>query len=74
MMPDQLASQVGFLQSHPEVVCIGGAHDFIDEAGRALFHWEELEQDTDIQRSALRSKTLINHPSAMIRRSGITTG
>lgn len=71
MMPDRLANQVEFLRQHPNVVCVGGAHDFIDEAGRVLFHLEEPTQDADIQRLALKGKTPINHPSAMIRRSAL---
>ncbi len=71
MLPDRLANQVAFLRQHPNVVCVGGAHEFIDEAGRLLFCLEEPEEDAEIQRLALKGKTPINHPSAMIRRSAL---
>ena len=71
MMPDRLANQVAFLGSHPEVVCVGGAHDFIDEAGRVLFRKEDPSDDGTIQQLALQGYTPINHPSAMIRRDAL---
>jgi glycosyltransferase involved in cell wall biosynthesis len=67
-MPDRLARQVEFLQQHPDVVCVGGAQDWIDEAGRFLLHHPEAEQDDEIQQLALSGQTPINHPSALIRR------
>src|SRR5687767_4638410 len=35
-MPDRLARQVEFLDRHSDVVCVGGAFDMIDAAGRRL--------------------------------------
>lgn len=70
-MPDRLARQVEFLRQHPEVVCVGGAQDWIDEAGRFLLHHPEAEQDAEIQQLALTGQTPINHPSALIRRSAL---
>ncbi len=71
MLPDRLANQVAFLQKHPHVVCVGGAHEFIDEAGRVLFRKEDPENDAEIQQLALKGHTPINHPSAMIRRAAL---
>lgn len=70
-MPERLARQVAFLQHHPEVVCVGGAQDWIDEAGRFLLHHPEAEQDAEIQQLALTGQTPINHPSALMRRSAV---
>ena len=70
-LPERFAQQVAFLQQHPEVVCVGGAQDWIDEAGRILLHHPEAEQDAEIQRLALIGQTPINHPSAMIRHSAL---
>ncbi len=66
-LPERFAQQAAFLQAHPEVVCLGGAQDWIDEAGRILLHHPEAEQNDEIQRLALSGQTPINHPSAMIR-------
>ncbi|MCS6815163.1 MAG: glycosyltransferase family 2 protein [Cyanobacteria bacterium] len=70
-MPDRLAHQVAFLRANPDVVCVGGAYDFIDEAGRLLEHVSVPLTDADLQRFALQGKVLINHPSAMIRRQAL---
>lgn len=70
-LPERFAHQVAFLRQHPDVVCVGGAQDFIDEAGRILFHYQEAEDNDEIQRLALGGKTPINHPSAMMRRSAV---
>ncbi len=70
-LPDRLKQQVEFLTAHPEVVCVGGSQDWIDEAGRFLVHREVLEHDRDIQASALSGITPINHPCALIRRSAL---
>jgi glycosyltransferase involved in cell wall biosynthesis len=70
-LPDRFARQVAFLQRYPQVVCVGGAQDWIDEAGRLLRHNHEAEQDSDIQEKLLRGQTAINHPSALMRRSAL---
>ncbi|GAB4376943.1 MAG: hypothetical protein Kow00121_25070 [Elainellaceae cyanobacterium] len=67
-LPDRFALQVKFLRENPEVVCVGGAQDWIDEAGRFLLHHPEVEQDTEIQQLALVGHTPINHPSTLFRR------
>lgn len=70
-LPDRLAHQIEFLRLHPEVVCVGGAQDYIDEAGRVLNHMLLGEQDDEVQRFALAGMTPINHPSAMFRRDAV---
>lgn len=70
-LPDRFARQVEFLRAHPEVVCVGGAQDWIDEAGRVLFHCDVQETDAEIQQLALTGQTPINHPSALIRRAAM---
>ncbi|TVQ19765.1 MAG: glycosyltransferase family 2 protein [Leptolyngbya sp. DLM2.Bin15] len=68
-LPDRLALQVQFLEDHPEVVCLGGAHDLIDGDGRLLTRLHLPEQDEEIQSLALAGHGSICHPCAMIRRS-----
>jgi glycosyltransferase involved in cell wall biosynthesis len=70
-LPQRFALQVEFLRQHPEVVCVGGAQEWIDEAGRVLGHNPEAEDDAEIQCRLLRGWTAINHPSAMMRRSAV---
>lgn len=70
-LPERFALQVAFLQSHPQVVCVGGAQDWIDEDGRRLFHLDVKQEDAQIQAMALSGDTPINHPSAMIQRAAM---
>lgn len=68
-LPDRLALQVQFLNDHPEVVCLGGAHDLIDGDGRLLTRLHLPEQNEEIQSLALAGHGSICHPCAMIRRT-----
>jgi len=70
-MPARFADQIEFLRHHPQVVCVGGAQDWIDEAGRVLSHYLAAEENSDLQRLALVGSTPINHPTAMMRRSAV---
>jgi glycosyltransferase involved in cell wall biosynthesis len=70
-LPDRFARQIAFLRQYPDVICVGGAQDWIDEAGRFLLHHPEAEQDAEIQQLALIGQTPINHPSTLIRRDAL---
>lgn len=70
-LPDRFALQLNYLRHHPEVVCVGGAHDLIDEVGRFLTHLALPETDAEIQRLALAGHGSICHPCALIRRSAM---
>ncbi|NJR60187.1 MAG: glycosyltransferase [Cyanobacteria bacterium CRU_2_1] len=70
-LPDRFAHQVEFLRQHPEVVCVGGFQDWIDEAGRILIDHQEAIENAEIQAQLLTGRTAINHPSAMMRRSAL---
>ncbi len=70
-LPERLESQINFLNSHPEVVCLGSAQQWIDEAGRYLWIHPEPERDMEIQQSLLVGKTCINNSSAMMRREAV---
>ena len=52
-LPDRLARQVQYLESHPEIGILGAAHDLIDQAGRRLGTVGELASDGEI-RNTLR--------------------
>ncbi len=69
--PDRLEKQVRFLQQHPEVVCVGGAYQEIDEQGRHLFHCVEPLTDEEIQQAALRGDIRLHHACSMMRREAL---
>lgn len=71
-LPERFALQVQFLQSNPDVVCVSGATELIDEQGRLLARVQRPETDTEIQRKLLAGfGGMINHPSAMIRKTSL---
>lgn len=70
-LPDRLQRQVAYLQAHPEVVCLGGDVELIDERGRFLTTLRMLERDDEIQREAMQGHTTICHPCAIYRRAAI---
>lgn len=70
-LPDRLADEVAFLDQHPEVVCVSGAQDLIDEAGRFLTCLQLPLTNAEIQQAALAGHGSMCHPGAMIRRSAL---
>jgi glycosyltransferase involved in cell wall biosynthesis len=68
-MPERFAHQVAFLRREPGVVCVGSAHEVIDEKGRLLTRIELPEDNDGIQAMALGGNFPFNHPSVMIRRA-----
>jgi glycosyltransferase involved in cell wall biosynthesis len=67
-MPDRLAKQVAFMNAHPEVVLLGGAHDYIDAEGRKLITMRPPTDNASLQQQCLDGTTPICHPLAMFRR------
>lgn len=68
-LPERFAKQVAFLEQRPEVVCVGGGYQIIDECDRLLlYHLNMPEQDEENQRFSLMGHTTICHPCAMFRR------
>ena len=65
--PERLTRQVDFLQAQPQVLCVGGAFDLIDDAGRFLTTLYPPTSDDEIQRQLLRGHCAINHPTIMAR-------
>lgn len=70
-LPDRFRLQVEFLHQHPEVVCVGGALDWIDEKGRLLGHCPMPQTDEELQTLMLGGISLLHHPTAMVRRSAL---
>jgi len=72
-MPERFARQVAFLDTQPEVVCVGCRVLGIDPYGGVLFTSDHKLNHDDIDRELLKgSGWAIVHPAAMIRRSAIT--
>lgn len=70
-LPDRFTLQVDFLNANPNVVCVGGAHELIDEKGRFLTQLLLPEHDNQIQKLALAGHGSICNPCAMIRRTAL---
>jgi glycosyltransferase involved in cell wall biosynthesis len=70
-LPDRFERQVAFMNSHPEVVCLGGGQVWIDEVGRPITVIRPPADDGDIQERALRGHGSICHPTAMMRASAL---
>lgn len=71
-LPNRFALQVDFLQARPDVVAVGGDHEFIDQKGRSL-GWSDLPAtDAEIQRLLLGGIALIHHPCTLIRRAALS--
>lgn len=70
-LPERFARQIEFLRQHPEVVCVGGAQAWTDEAGRVLIYHQEAQTDAEIQPQLLGGRTAINHPSVLMRRAAL---
>lgn len=70
-LPERLARQVDYLRAHPDVVCLGTAVHFIDEAGRFLRDGHPGMDHEAIQERALAGDCPLNHPSVMMRRVAV---
>jgi glycosyltransferase involved in cell wall biosynthesis len=70
--PDRFILQKQFLDQNPNVVCLGGYFEIIDEAGRALTLLKVPLDDKTIQDLALKGHSAIVHPAAMLRLSAVT--
>lgn len=78
-LADRLASQVGFMEQHPEVGVVGGGVELVNASGASLLTWYHPADDQDVQPSLLKGSPLwhaaplirndVWHPTALIRRS-----
>ncbi len=67
-MPRRLELQAAFLKAHPEIVCVGGSIEMIDEAGRYLTTLHLPCDDETIQNLLLEGHCAIVNPAAAFRR------
>lgn len=70
-LPQRLAQQLEFLRSHPQVVCLGGAFDWIDHQGNWLGHCWTPQSNAELQQKLLGGISLLHHAAAMVRRSAM---
>lgn len=70
-LADRLSRQVEYLRAHPEVVCVGTAVHFIDDAGRFLRDGHPGLENDEIQERILAGDCVLNHPSVMMRRGPV---
>jgi cellulose synthase/poly-beta-1,6-N-acetylglucosamine synthase-like glycosyltransferase len=68
--PERLATQLAFLESHPDVAVLGSSYQLIDEGGQVMGQVVVPQTDNEI-RKALRFRNPICHPSVMLRRDAI---
>jgi len=70
--PIRIATQIAYLDANPDVVCVGGNYDVIDEDGRHLitYNCQPLTHE-EIEYQHLRGMTSINNPTAMMRRDAV---
>jgi glycosyltransferase involved in cell wall biosynthesis len=70
-LPQRLARQVDYLRQHPDIVCVGTAVHFIDQAGRFLRDAHPGMSHEAIEERALAGDCPLNHPSVMMRRAAV---
>jgi glycosyltransferase involved in cell wall biosynthesis len=66
-MPDRFERQVSFLNENHKVLCVGGAYQLIDGAGRYLTTLMLPQTDAEIQALNLEGHCSLAHPSVMMR-------
>jgi glycosyltransferase involved in cell wall biosynthesis len=69
-LPERLARQVGFLNSHAEVGVVGTSRELIDERGGFVAHAPAAENDLHIRWKCLLGNPFA-HPTVMLRRGVI---
>ncbi len=67
---ERLALQVAYMEQHPEVALLGGAVEFIDEAGRSLGFRSNPTESAEI-RGALLDRNVIWHPTVFAKRDAV---
>ncbi len=68
-MPDRFEKQITFLQQHPQIDCVGGAINEIDESGCNRGKIIRYPCGSDECRAFFAKRNPVAHPSVMFRRS-----
>jgi glycosyltransferase involved in cell wall biosynthesis len=67
-LPKRFERQSQFLCDHADIVLVGGRVEIIDEGGRLIIRPEVPCDDASLQAALLEGRTLIGHPTVMVRR------
>ncbi len=70
-IPQRLALETQFLQEHPDVVCVSGWPQLIDEEGRLLTQLMMPTTHNEIQTLALAGHSGVSHPGVMFRKDSL---
>lgn len=70
--PERFARQVAYLDSHPEVIVLGGQLRFIDHGNRPITEINTPRTHEEIDANNLRGDVSISHPTVMMRRESIS--
>ncbi len=71
-LPDRFAKQVEFLESHPDVIVVGGQVVAIDEAGKVLNVWSMPREHREIDDNHIYARNIaVVHPTVMMRRAAV---
>ncbi|MFC7419820.1 glycosyltransferase [Iodobacter arcticus] len=71
-LPDRFAKQIAFLKSHPDVMLLGGAASFVDQAGAEQFVLRHPCEHAAI-RHAMRNNSAFIHPAVMFRTAALAS-
>jgi Glycosyl transferase family 2 len=66
-LPSRLELQVGFLNSHPDVVVVGGAVIIVDAEGAELTVAEYDDRDEEVAELLLAGRSPVVHPATIMR-------
>jgi len=72
-LPQRLARQVAFLDTHPDHVLVGTTYAYIDDQNRVLGVFPALLEDSDIKLELL-TKSPFGHGTVMFRASALRAG
>lgn len=72
-LPQRLARQVAFLDTHPDHVLVGTTYAYIDDQNRVLGVFPALLEDADIKLELL-TKSPFGHGTVMFRASALRAG
>ncbi len=70
-LPGRLVSQVQYLSSNADVVCLSGDYEYMDAKGRSLTFIHLPKEEHEIARNALAGCPPLCHGCAMIRRNAL---
>ena len=68
-LPNRFGQQIEYLETHPDVVCVGGHIEHIDHKSRIITQIKYPKLDSEIQSLLIEGHATICHPASMFRAS-----